>query len=274
MKKYIKKFLLTISNKNLFFKRLLFFFIKREFAYGYYKNKLSLINRWSWLDNERSNFYYDITDLNKEHLAQTIALVTQTKFDEVIPYFEELLNDKYLFNHFEKCLKEMPSYGTEIKFSYGRRIGWYAFVRILKPNLIIETGVDKGVGSCVISSALMRNKSEGFIGEYIGTEINPKSGKLYKEPYNQVGKIIYNDSLETLRRIDKNIDLFINDSDHSSEYEYREYLEIEKKLSSNSVILGDNSHVTNCLSKFSRKTNRDFIFFDETSKTIGILVQV
>ena len=105
------------------------------------------------------------------------------------------MNDKDLYNHLNNSLRNIPEYGKEIKFAYGRRIGWYAFVRILKPKLIIETGVDHGVGSCVLTSALLRNKQEGFQGSYLGTDINKQAGKLLKEPYSSVGKILYGDSI-------------------------------------------------------------------------------
>ena len=81
-----------------------------------------------------------------------------------------------------------------------------------------------------------------------------------------IGKIIYGDSIDTLNKLDEKIDLFINDSDHSAVYEYNEYLSIKEKLTQNSFILGDNSHVTNCLPNFSKKFNRNFIFFKEKPK--------
>ncbi len=273
MKKKIIYLLKLACTKNLTFKKLVFFFIKRKVAYSYYKKPLSLINRYAWLDNERSNFYYDLTDLNKDHLAHTISLITETKYETVLNYFAELLNNKDLFNHLNDSLQNFPNslrnfanYGSEISFAYGRRLGWYAIVRIIKPKIIIETGVDLGIGSCVLSSALLMNKNEGFEGKYIGTEINLQAGKLYQKPYNSVGKIIYGDSIETLKKLDEKIDLFINDSDHSSEYEYNEYLSIKEKLSEHNFILGDNSHVTDCLPKFSKKFNRNFIFFKEKPK--------
>ena len=62
------------------------------------------------------------------------------------------------------------------------------------------------------------------------------------------------------------IDLFINDSDHSAEYEFKEYLAIKNKLSKTGIILGDNSHSTDKLIKFSIENNRRFILFrDEPS---------
>ena len=63
--------------------------------------------------------------------------------------------------------------------------------------------------------------------------------------------------------LDEEIDLFINDSDHSANYEFLEYQAISNKLSDSAVILGDNSHVTNSLMQFSKETKREFLFFQE-----------
>jgi predicted O-methyltransferase YrrM len=145
----------------------------------------------------------------------------------------------------------------------GRRLGWYAVARRLKPRLIVETGVDFGLGSCVLSAALLRNASDGFPGRYIGTDINPAAGRLFTEPYRSVGQIAYGDSIETLSRLQSPIDLFVNDSDHSAEYEANEYRTIEPLLSEQGVILGDNSHATSALADFSERSDRRFVFFHE-----------
>ena len=102
-------------------------------------------------------------------------MVTGASTQIVKKYFTELSEDKKLFDDLNLSLKCMSNYGKEIKFAYGRRIGWYAFTRILKPKLIIETGVDHGVGACVLTSALLRNKAEGFDGKYIGTDTECKN---------------------------------------------------------------------------------------------------
>ena len=56
-----------------------------------------------------------------------------------------------------------------------------------KPALVVEMGVDHGVGSCIISAALLRNIEEGFEGRYSGTEINPFAGMLLSDKYATVG---------------------------------------------------------------------------------------
>jgi hypothetical protein len=81
-----------------------------------------------------------------------------------------------------------------------------------------------------------------------------------------MGEILYGDSIASLSNFTDNIDLFINDSDHSADYEYKEYLTINKLLTDKSIILGDNSHCTSKLADFSREMNRNFIFFQEITK--------
>lgn len=147
--------------------------------------------------------------------------------------------------------------------SYGRRLGWYALVRALKPRTVVETGVDKGLGSCVLAAGLLRNRAEGHPGRYLGTDINPQAGWMFQGAYREVGEILYGDSIESLQRLEGPIDLFINDSDHSSEYEEREYACIALKLSPTAVVLGDNALVTDKLYQFAVATGRRFLFFSE-----------
>ena len=102
-----------------------------------------------------------------------------------------------------------------------------------------------------------------FPGRYYGTEIRTEAGKLLSGKYATTGEILYGDSITSLTKLDAKIDLFVNDSDHSSEYEYREYLTVADKLADRAVVLGDNAHVTDKLSRFSREKNRKFVFFAE-----------
>jgi hypothetical protein len=96
--------------------------------------------------------------------------------------------------------------------------------------------------------------------------LNPEAGYLLTAPYSQYGRILYGDSIQSLRALDHPIDLFINDSDHSADYEYREYKTIEAKLSPRALILGDNAEATDRLARFSSETGRSFLFFAEQPK--------
>jgi hypothetical protein len=114
-----------------------------------------------------------------------------------------------------------------------------------------------------LSAAIKKNKEEGFEGRYFGTELSKTNGYLFSKPYSEYGKIIRGDSVESLKKFTSKIDLFINDSDHSHEYEALEYNTIKNKLSKRAYIIGDNSHESRALYDFSNKNNRNFLFFKE-----------
>jgi hypothetical protein len=233
-----------------------------HFAMSYYRPQIKQIKKWIWRDTENSNFYYDLTEDNELYLATLISNITGTSTDQVLDYFAELKSNVHLSDYIKDNLKE-SSYPQDIEIMFGRRIGWYAFVRILKPEIVVETGVDHGIGSCVLIEAIKRNIIEGSYGKYFGTDLNPSAGQLIKKEDETLAKILYGDSITSLKAFDKQIDLFINDSDHSSTYEYDEYQSIKSKLNKGAVILGDNSHVSRSLCRFSLENLREFYFFGE-----------
>ena len=237
-------------------------FSRLKFSYSYYRKNLAFMVKWIFKDTEDSNFYYKLDDRNKLHLVSVMTYVTGLKNQEIQSYLNEIEEDVNLKHEIENFLKD-ADYGKDIVVEFGRRIGWYILVRSQKPRIIVETGVDHGVGSLVLTSALLRNKGEGFSGFYYGTDINKDSGKLLRGKYAEFGKILFGDSITTLSKFEEKIDLFINDSDHSADYESKEYEVVAPKLSRNAIILGDNSHATNALYDFSLKTGRNFLFFKE-----------
>lgn len=222
--------------------------------------------RWLWTSRESTNFTYHLTSDNLAYLAVVTAAATARPVAEIERYFMELQNNNELREHLIAATRRSPrNFLADNEIRYARRIGWYAFVRALKPKVVIETGVDKGLGSCVLAAALKRNAEEGHPGRYYGTDINPDAGYLFSGSYRQFGEIVYGDSIASLSAFTEQIDLFINDSDHSADYEAREYDTIVSKLSPDAVILGDNAHCNNRLLDFSSQQGRQFIFFREVT---------
>lgn len=247
--------------------RLLNFFRRVWLASKYYNKKYSQILSWGLKSREDTNFTYHITEDNLKYLALLISSVTQKPYEQIRGYFSELQSNETL----KKDINEAVSRSSEKNVAdrevkYGRRIGWYALVRAIKPKLVVETGVDKGLGSVVLCTALLKNKDEGHEGHYFGTDINPKAGYLLSGVYTDVGRILYGDSLESLSQLEEKIDLFINDSDHSANYEYAEYKTITRLLTDQSIIIGDNAHVSSKLADYSLETGRKFLFLNEVPK--------
>jgi hypothetical protein len=190
-------------------------------------------------NTEGDNFYYRLTDHNLADLAHSIAIITGTSVAYVHELLAEVEQDDDLHAHIRSALSSAEA-TRDSQAALGRRVGWYAFVRLLRPRLVVETGVHHGVGGCVIAQALLRNAAEGHPGRYLGTDIDPTAGRLLTGRY--VGEVRIGDSLTTLRTLDEPVDIFINDSDHSADYESSEYVAIAPLLSDASLVIGDNSH--------------------------------
>lgn len=219
---------------------------------------------WLFTSRETTNHTFDLTPLNRHTLTAQIADVVGQPHETIQAYIDELEADEALRNHIIGMTRQAPYRGiSDLTVRYSRRLGWYAMVRATKPSVVIETGVDKGLGACVLTAALLRNREEGHPGRYYGTDINPQAGYLLRGRYAEVGEILYGDSIQSLKALEGPIDLFINDSDHSAEYEGREYATIEPKLSPQAIVLGDNSHITDELLNFAIRTGRSFQFFKE-----------
>ena len=229
-----------------------------------------LINKiidWTLYSRENVNYTYDLTDLNMAYLSSTVANVVGHDKAVIDAYIAEAIGDDFLASHIRQAIAGDPiRILADDTPRFARRLGWYALARVTKPSVIVETGVDKGLGSVLMCAALLRNREEGFPGAYFGTDINPKAGFLLSGIYSEVGKILYGDSIETLKKFDRTIDFFINDSDHSRDYEMMEYHLIKDLLSDRSIIIGDNSHQTDALLEFSRMVGRRFSFFREEPK--------
>lgn len=230
----------------------------------YVLGKLPRFLGWVFSSREENNFTYDLSDQSLLYLAHVVAQVADCDPEVALGYINELRDDAELQTYLVNLLAN-SAYSTvsDRRVGYGRRLGWYALVRLLKPKVVIETGVDKGLGSAVLCAALLHNRAEGAPGRYYGTDIEPAAGWLLKAPYNEVGELLIGDSIESLKAFPEKIDLFINDSDHSAEYEAREYETIMDKLAKGGVVLGDNAHVTGKLAEFSLAKGRGFLYFQE-----------
>lgn len=214
---------------------------------------------WLVRSREFTNFTYDLSAGNKEYLAWFIAGICNRPVREISGYFSELEGNDFLNQHISRQLRASRR-GKEIdqQAHFGRRLGWYALIRVCKPELVVETGTEKGLGSLVIAEALSRNGS----GRLITIDMEPSSGLLLGDAYQGVIEHKIGDSLEVITQL-RQVDLFIHDSDHSATHEANEFEIVEDRLSKVGVVISDNAHATTALAEWSLKTNRNFSFFAE-----------
>lgn len=237
---------------------------RRAIAQGYFADKLRAIERWLDESNETTNFTCDLTALNRTYLAAFVHAVAGCPRDRAAAYFAELEGDEELARHVRATTEGSPHRSVADPVArYGRRLGWYALVRALRPRLVVETGVDKGLGACVLAAALRRNAAEGHPGRYVGTDLSPTAGWLFTGSLAAHGQVLHGDSIASLSRLEGPVDLFIADSDHAYEYESREYRTIEPRLGPGALLLSDNAHCCPALHDFAARTGRRFLFWRE-----------
>lgn len=222
--------------------------------------------RWLFTSREHHNYTYDLTRLSREHLAWFVSVTCDIPVKQVRAYFEELESDTELRRHIEQSTASAARRGlADRHVRYARRIGWYAIVRAKRPTHIVETGVDKGLGSVVLASAVLRNAAEGHPGRVTSLDINPEAGYLVKaRPWSEVVDLVIGDSIASISALERPVDLFLHDSDHSAGHERREFEAIEPKLAPGAVLLTDNVTGTNVLAEHAERTGRRFLAYRET----------
>lgn len=76
--------------------------------------------------------------------------------------------------------------------------------------------------------------------------------------------LVIGDSVASIGALDRPVDLFLHDSDHSRVHEKREFEAVEAKLAPGAMLLTDNVTVTDVLADHAERTGRRFLAYRET----------
>lgn len=176
--------------------------------------RLGQVLGWSVRSREIANFTYDTTRDSKLILCGVVAGIVGRPTAEIRGYLDELEADRDLAAYVETA-GAAPENRWQIDpgFRPGRRLAYYLMARGLKPNRIVEAGVDKGLGAVLLSRALALNAADGQPGEYLGIEYDrAKPIALYDGYPGKLGHIVRDDSLAVIRTLTPGIGLFIHDT--------------------------------------------------------------
>ena len=227
----------------------------------------ALVLKWTFTSKEYYNHTYHLTGLNKQFLASYIAVVSGHEATVIERHIAELDNDSALRELLvRRTLESRDRHSSDAEPRYGRRLGWYALLRATKPRVVVETGIDRGLGTVVMAAALKRNTEEGFPGVVYATDIVPACGHLLTEPYKSFCRELIGDSVESLKAFKEPVDVFLHDSDHRPEYEWAEFLAIEPRLHPASIVMSDNSQQSSKLREFAERIGKSFLYFQDTPK--------
>ena len=172
-------------------------------------------------------------------------------------------NDSGIIDYIDSKIGHMKNNPTGALLNPAEMRIIYTSVRLLKPKIMIETGVSSGSTTSIILHAMEKNN----IGKLYSIDFHPsnkesaewipdgnESGwivpdKLRSRWELQYGKTI--DLLPSLLDRFEKIDMFFHDSDHSYENMMFEFQTVFKKLRSGGVILADNAYDHSAFSDFA-----------------------
>lgn len=193
---------------------------------------------WYFRSREYTNFTYELDDTNQRSLAYYGASLCGVSVGELLRYFKELNEDRALSNHIRNMAGSHElGFSSDEDPKYGKRALYYGITRVLKPQIVVESGIEKGLASCVISAALNRNKNEGFEGKLIAIDIDKTSGWLVGGEYSENVEFIRESSHAAVGQIDEGVGFFIYDSLGDPEYELEEYELVRNLLQDKAVVV-------------------------------------
>jgi predicted O-methyltransferase YrrM len=196
-------------------------------------------------DPEPANFTYELA--NEDQLAAWVSAITATAPSDVDRLFAEAHSDTELAARLRRATaghwwwtKSMPP--------FGKRLAWYAFTRLLKPELVVETGVHDGIGSLILLRALERNAEEGASGALLSFDVNPTAGWIVgQHPLWELRIESTRAGLERALAERGPVGLFIHDSLHTYDNERFEMRTTAARLAPGGLLLSDNAHATRAL---------------------------
>jgi Methyltransferase domain len=217
--------------------------------------------RYVFFDPELANFTYELA--NRDELAAFIANTFDLAPKQVEQYFREADEDPELDEGLRKRLSQRRDRKSVPLF--GRRLGWYALARILKPRVIVETGIHDGLGSVLLLRALDRNAADCPDGRLISVDVNPQSGWLVSERLRERWTPVFGSTFAVLEAAVAGfeIGMIVHDSVHTYECERFEFATALAHAAPTIALVSDNAHATSALRDVCAEIGIEYRFFRE-----------
>lgn len=176
--------------------------------------------RYVLLDHPFEAFCYPVA--NVDDLAGWLAEAFSRDPTEVRTLISELEGDAALQGELARRLR-LPGDRRPVEFGY--RLPWYVIARLAKPRLVVETGIQSGLGSMLILRALQRNAAEGASGELVSVDIAPRAGWLAQGSPSSPWRRLTGPSAPTLwaALAGRHVGMLVHDSPHTEEIQQAEF---------------------------------------------------
>lgn len=236
--------------------------VLRHYGHDWRRDPWTAI-KYILVDPEVGDFNYELRN-ERAFAAQTAAVLGVT-LGEVERLFAELRADPELTDRLSRRMRRRIDMKHRVPF--GPRISWYAMVRVLKPRLVVETGVRHGIGSLVLLRALERNAEEGVDGRLLSVDGDERAGWIVPDHLrdrwtlvNGWTTVVMDPALEG-----EAVDLFFHDTTPGLEIEAAEYAVAIRHANPQGMVLtsGSNGNRTPALPTLARRLDLEFRYIHE-----------
>jgi hypothetical protein len=176
--------------------------------------------KYVFVDPEVDNFTYEIA--NEDELIDFLAGALGIDRASAAGHVAEARTDPELNDELSRRIRWR--WDMKRRIHLGRRLGLYAVAREVKPRLVVEAGIQDGLGSLVLLRALERNAEEGSPGRLISFDILP-GGWLVPERLRGLWTTIFESTTTALEPAlsGLELDMVVHDSGDDYERERHEY---------------------------------------------------
>lgn len=215
-------------------------------------------------DPEYTNFTFELA--NEDQLVTWVAGTCDSPTEEIARLLEEARNDPILAARLHRATASRW-WWTKRSPPFGKRLAWYALARVLKPKLIIETGVHDGLGSMLLLRALERNADEHAPGRLVSFDINARAGWLVdRHPLWELRIESSRAGLAAVLEQQGPVGIFIHDSLHTYEHERFEFELAASHLAPGGLLVTDNAHGTHALADVCQSRGLRYVEFHSASR--------
>jgi hypothetical protein len=157
---------------------------------------------------------FSVSLANTDDVLAEVAAALGCPVDVLRGYATELVTDTEVAAMLPRhMVRSRPDRQAGCVNLLGRHVPKYVATRVLKPRLVVETGVKDGYGSLSLLRALQRNRAESFPGELVSFDLNPVAGRAVPEQWRAGWRFVPRPSsamTEVLRG--REVNLLVSDS--------------------------------------------------------------
>lgn len=218
--------------------------------------------------------------VNYPNYLYFISKITNRRIEDVVTVLNDFYNDLFFketwINSLHEFESEYSDSAGDVRFN---SLSLYSIIRLLSPNIVIETGVAAGKSSTIILLALFHNKN----GMLTSIDLPNKKGHRLEDGSStstrdkNVGFLVPNylkprwdlkegDSIKILPSVLKSIsciDVFFHDSLHT-------YIHLKKELEIINEKINKNNNAVILVDDIDMECGEAFVEYLDNNKMVGV----